>query len=123
MILLHVILSEFFKRYAALETTTELLPCIGEAIQTMLDEADYRGDETKADSLKSAIMKFDFIYTLVVVTQIMSVTKDLCIKLQGTGILNIILSLVISKTYYYLHINHFFRPHITTIHVIGLTSL
>lgn len=60
-----------------------MLPCIGEAIQTMLDDANHRADEAKAEAMKSAIMKFEFIYTLVVVCHIMSATKELCVKLQG----------------------------------------
>ena len=62
-------------RYSALETTQELFSYIGEALETLLERADCRGDKSKADCLKSAIMKFHLLYTLVVVCQVMSVTK------------------------------------------------
>ena len=62
-------------RCSALETTQEFLPYIGEALETLLERADCRGNESKADSLKSVIMKFHFIYTLVVIYQVVIVTK------------------------------------------------
>ena len=87
-------------RYSALETTQELLPYIGEALETLLERADCRGDESKADSLKSAIMKFHFIYTLVVVCQVMSVTKELCVQMQGKLLL---LQICLALAIYLVH--------------------
>lgn len=74
-------------RYTALDTTLELLPFIGEAIQQMLDSAEHRADEATAENLKNAIMKFGFIYSLVVCCQVLSVTKMLCVSLQGWSLL------------------------------------
>ena len=89
-------------RYNAIDTTQELLSFIGETFETLLERADCRCDKSKAGRLKSAMMKFHFIYTLVVVCQVMSVIKELCVQVQGKLLLlQICLALAIYQVHKY----------------------
>ena len=78
--------TRWVERYSALESTVHLLPYIGQALQAMKDDDNYRSDWDGCATMLRGMMSFQFIYTLYICCQIMGATKELCVKLQGRGI-------------------------------------
>ena len=70
-------------RYDALDTTIMLLPSLVETLELISEDQNYRTDWDMAGSLLRSITAFSFIYTLYISCQVMSCTKELCVKLQG----------------------------------------
>lgn len=73
-------------RYSALESTVQLLPYIGQCLESMKADEEYKSDWDRCRALLRAVTEFEFIFTLFTACQIMCCTKDLCILLQGMNI-------------------------------------
>lgn len=73
-----------FHRYKALDAGVDLLPFIIDTLESMKGSTEFRTDWDKCASLLNSLTSFQFIYVLYVTREVMSATKELSKKLQGS---------------------------------------
>ncbi|XP_059400508.1 uncharacterized protein LOC132132209 isoform X2 [Carassius carassius] len=68
-----------------LELTTDILEAIAFSLNEMKGNQDNEANKTQAQSFLSAIQNFDFILTVVIMKNILRLTKSISLSLQGNA--------------------------------------